>query len=69
MALNTILLESDRLEELVNELLMLTKADQKIQVEMLEEDIKDIVEDVYPQLQILAGERKNRIKLRKKIYS
>ena len=31
LALNTILLESDRLEELVNELLVLTKLDQKIQ--------------------------------------
>lgn len=68
LALNTILLESDRLEELVNELLVLTKLDQKIQVEMLEEDIKDIVEEVYPQLQILAGERKVELNLESNIY-
>jgi two-component system, OmpR family, sensor kinase len=63
LALNTILLESDRLEELVNELLMLTKLDQRIPVEMLDENIKDIVEEVYPQLQILAGERKIELNL------
>lgn len=68
LALNTILLESDRLEELVNELLVLTKLDQKIQVEMLEEDIKDIVEEVYPQLKILAGERKIELNLEKNIF-
>ena len=68
LALNTILLESERLEELVNELLMSTKLDQKIQVEMLEEDIKDIVEEVYPQLQILAGERKIELNLEKNIF-
>jgi len=68
LALNTILLESDRLEELVNELLVLTKLDQKMQVEMIEEDIKDIVEEVYPQLQILAGERKIELNLEKNIY-
>ena len=68
LALNTILLESDRLEELVNELLVLTKLDQKIQVEMIEENIKDIVEEVYPQLQILAGERKIELKLEENMY-
>ncbi|MCJ7688598.1 MAG: ATP-binding protein [Clostridiaceae bacterium] len=67
LALNTILLESDRLEELVNELLVLTKLDQNIHAEMLEEDIKDIVEEVYPQLQILAGERKIELNLDRNI--
>lgn len=67
LALSTILLESDRLEELVNELLVLTKLDQKVQVEMLEEDIKEIVEEIYPQLQILAGRRKIELNLEKNI--
>ena len=35
---------------------------------MLEEDIKDIVEEVYPQLQILAGERKIELNLEKNIF-
>jgi len=67
LALNTILLESDRLEELVNELLLLTRSDQKIAVEMFEEDIKDIVLEVYPQLQILAGDRKIELNLEENI--
>ena len=67
LALSTILLESDRLEELVNELLVLTKLDQKVQVEMLEEDIKDIIKEIYPQLQILAGNRKIELNLEKDI--
>ena len=67
MALNTILLESDRLEELVNELLALTKLDQRMQIEMHQEDIKDIVEEVYPQLRILGDERKIELNLEKSI--
>lgn len=68
LALNTILLESDRLEGLVNELLMLTKLDQDVQVEMQTQDIKDIIEEVYPQLQILAGKRKIELNLQKNIF-
>ena len=66
-ALNTILLESDRLEELVNELLVLTKLDQKVQMQMIDEDIKEIVEEISPQLQILAGRRKIELSLEEKI--
>jgi len=58
LALNSILTESERLTNLVNELLMLTKLDQHIKHEMKNENIKEIVEEVYPQLKILAGERK-----------
>ncbi|WP_312884269.1 sensor histidine kinase [Clostridium psychrophilum] len=68
LALNTILLESDRLEELVNELLVLNKSDQKSHVEMLDEDISDIVCEVYPQLKILAGERKLELNLEKNVF-
>jgi len=57
LALNSILTESERLTKLVNELLMLTKLDQEIKPEMKNENIKEIIEEVYPQLQILAGER------------
>ena len=63
LALNSILTESERLTKLVNELLMLTKLDQQIKLEMKNENIKDIIEEVYPQLQILAGRRKINLNL------
>ena len=37
---------------------MLTKLDQQAKLEMKNENIKDIIEEVFPQLRILAGERK-----------
>jgi len=64
LALNSILSESERLTNLVNELLMLTKLDQQIKHEMKNENVKDIVEEVYPQLKILAGQRKIDLKLK-----
>lgn len=64
LALNSILTESERLTKLVNELLMLTKLDQQIKYEMKNENIKDIIEEIYPQLKILAGERKVELKLK-----
>jgi len=64
LALNSILTESERLTKLVNELLMLTKLDQQIKLEMKNENIKDIIEELYPQLKILAGERKIDLKLK-----
>jgi len=64
LALNSILIESERLTKLVSELLMLAKLDQQIKLEMKNENIKDIIEEVYPQLQILAGERKIDLKLK-----
>jgi two-component system OmpR family sensor kinase len=64
LALNSILTESDRLAKLVNDLLMLTRLDQKVQVEMSTEDINDIIKEVYPQLQILCNERKIELQLK-----
>ncbi len=63
-ALNSILTESERLNKLVNELLMLTRLDQKIKHEMKNENIKNIIEEIHPQLKILAGERKINLKLK-----
>lgn len=57
LALNTILAESERLTKLVNDLLLLTKLDQKVSLEMHTENISDIVNEICPQLQILSGER------------
>ena len=58
LALNSILMESERLTKLVNDLLLLTKLEQKVTVEMHSENISDIIKEIYPQLQILSGERK-----------
>lgn len=58
LALNSILIESERLTKLVNDLLFLVKLEKKVPVEMDVEDIENIIEEVYPQLQILASDRK-----------
>ncbi|QAA30926.1 sensor histidine kinase [Clostridium manihotivorum] len=65
LALNSILLESDRLTKLVNDLLMLSKLDQNIKVEMNNEDLKIVVEEIYPQLQVLSGDRSLNLNLAK----
>ncbi|MBX4270260.1 HAMP domain-containing sensor histidine kinase [Clostridium estertheticum] len=64
LALNSILTESERLTKLVNELLMLTKLDQQIKYDMKNENIKDIIEEIHPQLKILAGERRIDLELK-----
>ncbi|GIM29536.1 two-component sensor histidine kinase [Clostridium polyendosporum] len=64
LALNSILVESERLTKLVNDLLMLTKLEQQAPVEMLTEDLNSIIKEVYPQLQIIAGERKIKLELK-----
>lgn len=58
LALTSILTESERLAKLVNDLLMLTRLDQAIEIERKKENIKEIVNEVIPQLQIIAEERK-----------
>lgn len=67
LALNSILVESERLTKLVNDLLMLTRLEQQVPVEMLSEELSDIIEEVYPQLQVIAGERKINLKLKDNI--
>ena len=63
IALNSILTESERLTELVNELLMLTRLDRQSEVEMSKENMKNIIEEVYPQLKILSKGRKINLNL------
>jgi len=58
LALNSILTESERLTKLVNDLLVLTRLEQNPVVEMARENINEIIEEVLPQLQILAQDRK-----------
>lgn len=67
-ALNSILSESERLSELVNELLMLNRLDRQAEVEMSKENMKSIIEEVYPQLNVLAKTRKINLNLNGDAY-
>lgn len=67
LALNSILMESDRLTKLVNDLLLLTKLDQQIPMEMLVENFNHIINEIYPQLQILGRKRKIQLQLQENI--
>lgn len=69
LALNSILLESERLTELINELLVLTKLDQKMKLESHRENLKIIIEEVIPQLNVLAGKRNLSFELKDDLYS
>lgn len=63
MALNSILIESERLTKLVNDLLLLNRLDQKMSKEIQSENIKDVIDEVIPQIKILLGERKIKLDL------
>jgi len=62
-ALKSILLESERLTKLVQDLLTITRLEQRLPIEMKVEDINAVINEIYPQLQILAAERKIRLEL------
>jgi two-component system OmpR family sensor kinase len=57
LALNSILTESERLTKLVNDLLVLTKLEQEPVVVLKREDIKAVIEEIVPQLEILTEGR------------
>lgn len=67
LALNSILTESERLTKLVNDLLVLTRLEQKPVIEMNKENINDIIKEILPQLQILSKERVLDLNLRENI--
>lgn len=67
LALNSILMESERLTKLVNDLLILTKLEQQPVVEMKIENINDLIKEIYPQLKILCENRKLQLKLKDNI--
>lgn len=69
LALNSILTESERLTKLVNDLLVLTRLEQNPVVEMKQESINDIIEEIYPQLKILAKDRKLKLDLQDNILT
>src|SRR5471030_2670693 len=64
LALNSILTESERLTKLVNDLLILTKLEQNPNVELNKESINNVIEEVFPQLQILAKDRTLNLELK-----
>lgn len=68
LALNSILMESERLAKLVNDLLMLTKLDQKPIVEINKENLDDVINEIVPQLQILSRNRTLNLNLKNNIY-
>ncbi|MDT8717232.1 HAMP domain-containing histidine kinase [Clostridium sp. 19966] len=69
MALKSILAESDRLTQLVNDLLMLTRFDSKVKAEFKEEDLANVIDEIVPQLKIIAENKELNVKLEKHIYA
>ncbi|EHI97843.1 integral membrane sensor signal transduction histidine kinase [Clostridium sp. DL-VIII] len=69
LALNSILIESERLTKLVNDLLILTRLDGKPVVETKKEDINELVQEVEPQLKILCKNRSLQLKLKDNIQA
>lgn len=67
LALNSILMESERLTKLVNDLLILTKLEQTPVVQMKTENINHFIEEIHPQLKILCENRKLQLELRNNI--
>jgi two-component system OmpR family sensor kinase len=67
LALNSILMESERLTKLVNDLLILTRLDQKPMVEMKMENINELIQEIKPQLQILCKSRTLQLELKDNI--
>ncbi|MGL4373903.1 MAG: sensor histidine kinase, partial [Turicibacter sp.] len=53
-ALNSILMETQRLSKLVNDLLLLTKLDNQVALEVEKEDVSEIIQEILPQLEILV---------------
>lgn len=68
-SLKTILIESERLTKLVNDLLTLTRLDQHAVQEMKLDNISEIIEEVLPQLNVLSGERKIELQLTDNIFA
>jgi len=67
LALNSILMESERLTKLVNDLLILTRLDQKPNVEIKYENINELIQEIEPQLKILCKNRTLQLELKDNI--
>lgn len=62
-ALNSILSESERLTKLINDLLILTRMDQNVAVEIQKDDINEVIRELLSQLQVICGSRKIQLDL------
>lgn len=69
LALESMRIESDRLTDLVNNLIILTKIDEKISIETKRIDISEVIKEIEGQLIILSGKRKLEFKLQENVYS
>jgi two-component system OmpR family sensor kinase len=67
LALNSILMESERLTKLVNDLLILTRLDQKSILEMKNENVNELIQEIEPQLKILCKNRLLQLELKDNI--
>ena len=68
LALDSILMESKRLSKLVRNLLLLTKLEQNIFMEVKRENINEVIEEMVPQLHILMKNRKLQLNIEGKLY-
>jgi two-component system OmpR family sensor kinase len=62
-SLTMITSETERLTKLVNDLLLLTQLDHKIETPMQPQDLGQIIQELEPQLRLLGGERQLRLSL------
>lgn len=69
LALNSILLESERLTKLVNDLLTLNRLDQNSKIEFKNENINEVIIEILPQLEILSGKRKIQLHLEANLFA
>lgn len=68
LALDSILMESKRLSKLVRNLLLLTKLEQNIFMEVKRENINEVIEEMVPQLHILMKNRRLELNIEGKLY-
>ncbi|MDS0526467.1 HAMP domain-containing histidine kinase [Clostridium sp. SHJSY1] len=69
LALNSILLESERLTKLVNDLLTLNRLDQNNKIEFKNENINEVILEILPQLEILLSKRKIELELKDNVFA
>lgn len=67
-SLKAIMNESDRLNRLINSLLLLSKIDQNYEPPMAKENLSQIIIDIKPQLEIMASKRKLELNIENDIF-
>lgn len=69
LALDSMLMESQRLSKLVNNLLLLTKLEDNYSFEKEKENINEVIREIYPSLNMLSNERQIKLHLGSDSYS